>query len=88
LEAVEMAVRAAMHQAGAACLTQLLQQEPPAERSLPCPCGQTTRYRGMRGKPILTAVGEVQMLRPYYLPTGPWRWSTPNSLLPCGACSA
>jgi hypothetical protein len=67
LEAVEMAVRAAMHQAGAACLTRLLQQEPPAERSLPCPCGQTTRYRGMRGKPILTAVGEVQMLRPYYL---------------------
>lgn len=62
-----MAVRAAMHRAGAACLSQLLQQEPPAARSLPCPCGQTARYRGMRSKPILTAVGEAQMLRPYYL---------------------
>jgi len=62
-----MAVRTAMHKAGTACLTQLLRQEPPAQRSLPCPCGQTARYRGMRSKPILTAVGEVQMLRAYYL---------------------
>jgi hypothetical protein len=62
-----MAVRGAMHQAGAACLTQLLRQEPPAERSRACPCGQTAHYGGMRRKPILTAVGEVQMLRPYYL---------------------
>jgi hypothetical protein len=42
-------------------------QEPPTERSLPCRCGQTARYRGTRSKPILTAVGEAQMLRPYYL---------------------
>lgn len=67
LEAVEMAVRAAMHQAGSACLTELLRQQPPGERSLPCSCGGAARYREMRAKPLLTAVGPAQMMRPYYL---------------------
>ncbi len=62
-----MAIRSALHRAGAACLTELLRQEPPAERSQPCACGHRGRYRGMRPKPLLTAVGEAQMLRPYYL---------------------
>ena len=67
LEAVEMAVRAGMHRAGAACLTELLQQEPPVERDLSCPCGGIAQYREMRSKSLLTAVGPAQMLRPYYL---------------------
>jgi hypothetical protein len=41
LEGVEMAFRAALHQAGAAALTQLWQFPEPAadERDIPCPCG-------------------------------------------------
>jgi len=41
LEAIEMAVRSALHQAGAAALTELLRfAAPPADqRSLPCSCG-------------------------------------------------
>jgi hypothetical protein len=41
LEAIEMAVRSALHQAGAAALTELLHfAAPPADRrSLPCSCG-------------------------------------------------
>ena len=62
LEAVEMALRAALQQAGAAGLSQLLRQEPPAEPHVPCSCGrsrprlqgdaqQASAYRaGPRGK--------------------------------------
>jgi len=40
LEAIEMAVRSALDQAGAAALSELLQLEPPPadQRSVPCPC--------------------------------------------------
>jgi hypothetical protein len=69
MEALEMAVRSAMHQAGAAILTKLLQLPAPAadHRNLPCACGHQARYRELRSKPILTAVGNVQVSRPYYL---------------------
>jgi hypothetical protein len=69
LEAVEMAVRSAMQQAGATALTQLLQFDPPGpnERQWPCSCGHTAKYFGLRSKPVLTVVGEAQSLRPYYL---------------------
>jgi hypothetical protein len=69
LEAVEMAMRSAMHEAGATALTQLLQFDPPGpnQRQLPCPCGHWAKYLGLRSKPVLTAVGEAQCLRPYYL---------------------
>jgi hypothetical protein len=42
LEAVEMAVRSAMHHAGATALTELLQFPAPAadQRTLACPCGR------------------------------------------------
>jgi hypothetical protein len=64
-----MAVRSAMHQAGAAALTQLLQFPAPAQnhRTLACPCGQQAHYREIRSKPVLTAVGRVEVSRPYYL---------------------
>jgi hypothetical protein len=69
LESIEMAVRSAMHRAGAAALTELLQFPAPTagERSLPCACGRQADYRELRSKPVLTAVGEVEVSRPYYL---------------------
>jgi hypothetical protein len=69
LEAAEMAVRSAMHQAGAAALTQLLQFPAPAagQRTLACTCGHHARYQELRSKAVLTAVGKVEVSRPYYL---------------------
>ncbi|MBV9406639.1 MAG: ISKra4 family transposase, partial [Acidobacteriaceae bacterium] len=69
MEAVEMAFRAALHQAGAVALSQLLQfPEPdPDQRSIPCPCGREARYRELRSRPLLTALGEVTLTRPWYL---------------------
>ena len=34
---------------------------------MPCPCGHTAHYQELRSKPVLTAVGRVEVLRPYYL---------------------
>jgi hypothetical protein len=69
LEAIEMAVRAAMHHAGAAALTELLQFAAPAadQRSVPCSCGHPAPYRGLRSKPVLTVMGNVEVSRPWYL---------------------
>lgn len=70
LEAIEMAVRSAMHHAGATALSGLLQFPVPAaaeQRSIPCPCGHPAGYQELRSKPVLTAVGEVTISRPYYL---------------------
>jgi hypothetical protein len=69
MEAVEMAVRSAMHKTGAAALTKLLQFAAPAagQRTIPCSCGQQAHYRELRSKSVLTAVGEVNVSRPYYL---------------------
>jgi hypothetical protein len=64
-----MAMRAAMHRAGASALSQLLRGDPPGadEREVPCPCGRHARYREMRARRVLTAVGEVELLRAWYL---------------------
>ena len=69
LEALEMAVRSAMHRAGAGVLSELLQFPAPAaeQRSLACGCGHEAHYREQRTKPVLTAVGTVTISRPYYL---------------------
>jgi hypothetical protein len=69
LEAIELALRAALHQAGAAALSELLQFEAPSadQRQLPCPCGQHAQYQEIRSKPVLTMVGPVRLSRPYYL---------------------
>jgi hypothetical protein len=69
LEAIEMAVRSAMHHAGAAALTELLQFPAPAadQRQIPCACGHSAPYRGLRSKPLLTAIGPAEVSRPYYL---------------------
>ena len=64
-----MAVRSAMHQAGAAALTELLQFAAPTTTgaTIACACGQQAHYRELRSKPVLTVVGAVQVSRPYYL---------------------
>lgn len=68
LEAVETAVRSSMCDAGAAALSQLLQFDPPDldQRTIPCGCGHSAHYMGLRIKPLLTAVGWVQLRRPYF----------------------
>ena len=69
LEAIEMAVRSALHEVGATALSELLRFVPPTadQRTLPCGCGQQAVYRELRTKPILTVVGKVEVSRPYYL---------------------
>ena len=64
-----MAARSAMHHAGATALSELLQFPAPAaeQRTLPCACGHRAHYRELRSKPVLTAVGKVEVSRPYYL---------------------
>lgn len=62
-----MAVRGAMHRAGASTLARLLswpQAEPPV---LPCHCGGQMRHHSLRSKQVLTAVGAVEFKRAYYL---------------------
>jgi hypothetical protein len=69
LEAVEMALRSTLHQAGAAALSQLLRFAEPAEdhREIPCGCGQRAHYHELRTRSVLTAVGKAELSRPYYL---------------------
>jgi hypothetical protein len=69
LEAVESALRAALHQAGARALSALLQYQAPApdQRQLPCACGHQAHYQGLRSKPVLTVLGAAPITRPYYL---------------------
>jgi hypothetical protein len=68
MESAETAMRASMHLAASAALTQLLQFAPPdSQRSVPCSCGHQARYKEQRSKPILTIVGLVTVMRPYYL---------------------
>jgi hypothetical protein len=66
---MEMAVRSAMHRVGAVALTELLQFAVPGadQRTTPCSCGHSAPYRELRSKPVLTAVGKVEISRPYYL---------------------
>lgn len=69
LEAVEMALRSALHQAGASALTHLLELGVPDwdHRAVACSCGQQARYQEQRSKSILTALGPATVSRAYYL---------------------
>ena len=69
LDAVETAMRSAMHQAGAAALTQLLRYDPPDQdhRTISCPCGRSAHYKELRSKTMLTVLGPVELRRPYFL---------------------
>jgi hypothetical protein len=69
LEALETLVRSAMHRAGAAALSEMLRFPAPVaeQRSISCGCGHHAHYRELRAKPVLSAVGPVNVSRPYYL---------------------
>jgi hypothetical protein len=69
LEAVETALRSAMHQAGASALAQLLRYDPPDadSRTIPCPCGHAAHYQELRSRNVLTVLGPVTLSRPYYV---------------------
>jgi hypothetical protein len=69
LEAVESALRTALHRAGAKALNELLQFDAPAPglRKLPCCCGQEAQYQQLRSRPVLTVVGWTRIERPWYL---------------------
>jgi hypothetical protein len=69
LEAIESALRVALHQAGARALSELLQFEVPApdQRQVPCACGHRAQYQELRSRPVLTVVGWARMNRPWYL---------------------
>ena len=66
-----MAMRSALHRAGAAALSQVLDCPVPdeEERTLPCSCGHQAHYRELRSKFVLTVLGRVEVWRPYYLCT-------------------
>ncbi|MGH9449102.1 MAG: hypothetical protein ACRD11_01025, partial [Terriglobia bacterium] len=61
-------MRSALHHAGATALTELLQFPAPAaeQRTVECACGQRAHYHELHAKPVLTAVGPVEVSRPYY----------------------
>src|SRR5450631_3338704 len=50
---------------GARALTELLRFPTPNQYAIPCPCGQQAMYRELRSKTVLTAVGTVEVSRPY-----------------------
>ncbi len=67
LEAVEMATRAALHRAGAAVLEELLAAEGECPRQVLCSCGQQAHYQERRSKQLVTVLGRVETVRPYYV---------------------
>ena len=62
-----MATRAALHQAGAAVLEELLAAPEECPRQVGCGCGQEANYHGRRPKQLLTVLGRVETERPYYV---------------------
>jgi len=64
-----MRFRAALHHAGASALSHLLRFGAPAEpqRTLACSCGHDAHYREFRSRRVLTALGAVEITRPWYL---------------------
>jgi len=69
LEAVETALRSALHRAGAAALTELLRYDPPDadHQTMACPCGHLAHYKELRSQTVLTVLGPVELSRPYYV---------------------
>ena len=72
-------MRSALHRAGASALSHLLQFPGPDKehRAVACPCGQQAAYHELRTKGVLTAVGPVEVSRPYYLCPGCHRGQFP-----------
>ena len=62
-----MALRGAMHRAGAAALTELLRTTAPVEMAVSCRCGHPAHYHQMRPKQLLTVLGRLEIERAYYM---------------------
>jgi hypothetical protein len=68
LEAVETATRASVLRTGAAVLTGLLAMHGPHTPRVGCNrCGAEAHYHDHRGKRLFTALGPVELQRPYYV---------------------
>ena len=62
-----MAVRRAMHRAGAATVGRLLWFASEVPPQVPCACGSVAQFHSIRPKRLLTAVGPVVFERAYYV---------------------
>ena len=69
MEAIEMVVRSAMASgAGNGLMLAVGIFSPAADRrTVACACGHSADYQELRSKSVLTAVGRVEVSRPYYL---------------------
>jgi hypothetical protein len=67
LEAVEMAVRGAMHRTGAEAVGKLLSHEAGHPPRVACSCGGEAHFHSRRRRRLLTALGTVEFERPYYV---------------------
>jgi hypothetical protein len=67
LEALEMALRDAMHRAGSAALGKLLCCHPNHAAHSPCGCGKQAQWHSIRSKQLLTVLGPLGFDRDYYL---------------------
>ena len=66
LEAVELAVRSAMHRSGAKALGRLLSDDGQHRPGIECACGWEARLHSVRRRRLLSAVGAVEFERAYY----------------------
>jgi Uncharacterised protein family (UPF0236) len=62
-----MATRTSVHKAGAAVLTGLLSARTAHVATVACSCGAEARYHDHRPRQLLTAVGDVEFERAYYV---------------------
>ena len=69
MEAVEAAMRPGHASGRHGCLDSVVACDPPSreQRAVACSCGQTASYREMRPRRLLTMMGSVDVVRPYYL---------------------
>ncbi len=62
-----MAVRGALHRAGAAALGRLLALDAGHPPQIPCSCGGPAQFHSRRSKQLLTVLGPVELQRAYYV---------------------
>lgn len=78
LEALEVALRASLHHAGAAALGVLLSECGSPARRVACECGLQARHHDRRSKRLLTALGPAEFARGYYVCPSCGRGQSPH----------